>query len=88
MRRLNEESLEALIVGQMVDDGWAEGKPADYVASYSLDLGQFTEFIEATQPDLVEPLGLTSDTPTRHKFHAPWRCAYAAQRHRPPRSAC
>lgn len=70
MRRLNEESLEALIVGQMVDDGWAEGKPADYVASYSLDLGQFTEFIEATQPDLVEPLGLTSDTPTRHKFLA------------------
>jgi type I restriction enzyme R subunit len=70
MRRLNEASLEALIVDQMVDGGWAEGAPADYVASYALDLGQFTEFIEATQPDLVEPLGLTSDTPTRHKFLA------------------
>lgn len=68
MRRLNEESLEGLIVDQIVDGGWAEGAPADYVASYALDLGQFTEFVEATQPDLVESLGLTSDTPTRHKF--------------------
>lgn len=70
MRRLNEESLEALIVEQMVDGGWAEGAPADYVASHALDLGQFTEFISATQPDLVEPLGLASDTPTRHKLLA------------------
>ncbi len=70
MWRLNEESLEALIVDQMVDGGWAEGAPADYVASYALDLGQFNEFIEATQPDLVEPLGSTSDTPARHKFLA------------------
>lgn len=70
MWRLNEESLEALIVDQMVDGGWAEGAPADYVASYALDLGQFNEFIEATQPDLVEPLGITSDTPARHKFLA------------------
>jgi type I restriction enzyme R subunit len=70
MRRLNEESLEGLIVDQMVDGGWAEGTPADYVASYALDLDQFTKFIEATQTDLVEPLGLTADTPTRHKFLA------------------
>ncbi|MCG7425859.1 type I restriction endonuclease subunit R [Kocuria rhizophila] len=62
--------MEALIVDQMVDGGWAEGAPADYVASYALDLGQFNEFIEATQPDLVEPLGITSDTPARHKFLA------------------
>nr|WP_312965296.1 type I restriction endonuclease [Kocuria rhizophila] len=62
--------MEALIVDQMVDGGWAEGAPADYVASYALDLGQFNEFIEATQPDLVEPLGSTSDTPARHKFLA------------------
>ncbi|MFP3472772.1 hypothetical protein R0J90_22215, partial [Micrococcus sp. SIMBA_144] len=46
------------------------GAPADYVASHALDLGQFTEFISATQPDLVEPLGLASDTPTRHKVLA------------------
>ena len=70
MRRLNEESLEALIVDQMVDGGWAAGVPADYIASYALDLGQFTKFIKSTRPDLVEPLGLTSETPTRHKFLA------------------
>lgn len=70
MQRLNEDSLETLIVTQMSEGGWIEGMSADYVASYALDLGQFTEFIKATQPDLVEPLGLTSDTPTRHKFLA------------------
>lgn len=70
MRRLNEVSLEALIVDQMVDGGWAEGASVDFDASYALDLCQFTEFIKTTQSDLVEPLGLTSDTPTRHKFLA------------------
>ena len=70
MRRLDEESLESLIVGQMVLGGWTEGASTDYVAPYALDLGQLAKFIEATQPDLVEPLGLTADTPTRHKFLA------------------
>lgn len=70
MRRLNEESLEALIVTQMSQTGWSEGAPADYIASYALDLGHFAAFIESTQPDLVEPLGLAKDTPARHKFLA------------------
>ncbi len=68
MQRLNEESLEALIVDQMVDEGWVEGAPADYVASYAIDLGDFAAFIGATQPRLVAPLGLAADSPTRHKF--------------------
>ncbi|WP_343318267.1 type I restriction endonuclease [Arthrobacter sp. TMP15] len=70
MQRLNEESLEKLIVTQMSEGGWTEGAPGDYVASYALDLGHFAAFIESTQPDLVEPLGLTTETPTRHKFLA------------------
>lgn len=70
MQRLNEESLETLIVAQMGDGGWKEGASGDYVASYALDRGHFVAFIERTQPDLVEPLGLTSETPTRHKFFA------------------
>lgn len=70
MQRLNEESLETLIVDQMVEGGWTEGAPGDYVASYALDLGQFAAFIESTQPALVEPLGLATETPTRHKFLA------------------
>lgn len=70
MKRLNEERLEALIVDQMSDGGWIEGAAEDYFASYAIDLGQFAAFIEATQPSLVEPLGLATDTPTRHKFLA------------------
>ncbi|MGF3054018.1 type I restriction endonuclease subunit R [Microbacterium sp. YY-03] len=70
MQRLNEESLETLIVTQMSEGGWTVGAPGDYVASYAIDLANFAAFIESTQPDLVAPLGLASDTPTRHKFLA------------------
>ena len=70
MRRLNEESLESLIVTQMSEGGWTEGAAGNYVASYSLDLGDLAAFIESTQPALVEPLGLATESPTRHKFLA------------------
>ncbi|MEN2736918.1 DEAD/DEAH box helicase family protein [Microbacterium sp. X-17] len=70
MGKLNEESLEALIVKQMVVGGWHEGAPADFTASYAIDLGQLTTFVSATQPHLVEPLGLNVESPARHKFLA------------------
>lgn len=70
MQRLNEESLETLIVTQMSGGGWTEGTPSDYLASYAIDLVHFTMFIESTQPALVEQLGLATETPTRHKFLA------------------
>ena len=68
--RLNEESLESLIVEQMTDVGWIQGAPADYESSYGIDLPQFVAFIEATQPGLVEPFSLHHATPTRHEFLA------------------
>lgn len=70
MQHLNEESLEALVVKQMVEGGWTEGLPTGYVASYALDLGVFAGFLGATQPTLIEPLGLAGDSPVRHKFLA------------------
>ncbi|MGP5128254.1 type I restriction endonuclease subunit R [Brachybacterium tyrofermentans] len=70
MQRLNEESLESLIVTQMSEGGWTAGAPGDYVASYAIDLEHFAAFIDSTQPDLVDSLRLASDTPTRHKFLA------------------
>lgn len=70
MARLNEESFEQLIVTQMVDDGWQEGDPAHFIASYALDLGEFAAFIDTTQPQLSEPLGLDAESPKRHKFLA------------------
>ena len=46
--RLNEESLEALIVRQMVDGDWAQGATTDYEPAYAIDLPQLTAFIEST----------------------------------------
>jgi type I restriction enzyme R subunit len=66
--RLNEESLEALIVKQMVEGGWQEGASTDYEPAYALDLPQLVAFIEATQPDLVDALSLHAESPTRHAF--------------------
>jgi len=70
VRRLNEESLEALIVDQMVEGGWVEGVPEDFNASYAIDIGELAAFVEGTQPKLVESLGLAAPSPTRHKFLA------------------
>jgi type I restriction enzyme R subunit len=67
---LNEESLESLIVRQMVDGGWIQSGATDYETAYALDLPQLVTFIERTQPDLVEPLSLHAATPTRHEFLA------------------
>lgn len=36
MQRLNEASLEALIVDQMVADGWVQGDAAAYDSSYAV----------------------------------------------------
>jgi type I restriction enzyme R subunit len=66
--RLNEESLETLIVRQMVDGGWVQGAATDYEPAYAIDLPQLTAFLEATQPDLVEALSLPEATSTRHEF--------------------
>ncbi len=66
--RLNEESLETLVVRQLVDAGWIQGAATDYEPAYALDLPQLTAFIETTRPDLVEPLSLHAATPTRHEF--------------------
>jgi type I restriction enzyme, R subunit len=47
---------------------WLIGDPHDYDRAWTLDLVQFTEFVRATQPDLVGKLDLEDDSPTRQKF--------------------
>ncbi|GAA2125058.1 type I restriction endonuclease subunit R [Nocardioides bigeumensis] len=66
--RLNEESLETLVVRQMVENGWEERAVTDFEPAYAIDLPQLAAFIEATQPDLVDALSLKAATPTRHEF--------------------
>ena len=67
----SEKGLEALIVGHMTGGGgWIAGTSDDYDRGYAVDLAQLAAFIEATQPGLVEALGLGSDGPRRQKFLA------------------
>lgn len=65
---LDEESLEELIVDQMVEIGWVQGRPQDYEPSYAFDLAQLTTFIEATQPGLIEGLSLRQGGAARRDF--------------------
>lgn len=73
-RRLNEASLEELIVTEMTETQgsprWVEGTPKGFVAAYCLDLTIFREFIRATQPSMIDSLDLDGDSPTTHKFLA------------------
>ena len=68
--RLDEASLEALIVTQMVEGGWSEGRPPDFDPAYALDLEHLTTFVEATQPRVAKALSLGDQTPARHRFLA------------------
>ena len=50
--------------------GWILGDPRHYDRTYCVDLVQLRGFIQATQPELVEKLGLETDGPTRRQFLA------------------
>ena len=73
---LNEESLEALVVAQMVGDTagdavrWTEGAPGDYDRAHAVDLAQLTTFLQTTQPATAEALDLGHDSTTRRAFLA------------------
>ncbi len=67
----SEGGLEALIVAQMVERGWQQGQPGDYLREYALDLTQLRTFLAATQPDVLPLLDLDDATsPTRRSFLA------------------
>ena len=72
---LNEESLEALIVAQMVGaEGeaprWVQGAPKEYDRAYAVDLAQLADFLRETQPETAEALDLDQDSTTRRAFLA------------------
>jgi type I restriction enzyme, R subunit len=50
--------------------GWLLGHWQDYDREHCLDLVQLSAFLEATQPEAAEALGLERDGPTRRKFLA------------------
>ncbi|QDU09644.1 type I restriction endonuclease subunit R [Gimesia aquarii] len=66
----SEHGLESLIVKSLTSAGWAAGLPSDFDRAYAVDLKQLQQFIEATQPLLIEAFDLETDGPTRRKFQA------------------
>ncbi len=50
--------------------GYVEGDPRDYDRDYAVDLAKLLEFLQKTQPTVVEQFGLTEDGPARQKFLA------------------
>jgi len=67
----SENGLETLIVTSLIDNaGYKLGKPEDYDRDHAVDLAKLLEFLQATQPEVVEQLGLVDDGPKRQQFLA------------------
>ncbi len=50
--------------------GYVQGDPQDYEREYAVDTAKLLHFLQATQPQVVEQLGLAQDGPRRNKFLA------------------
>jgi type I restriction enzyme, R subunit len=67
----SEKGLESLIVKATTSGaGWMQGKGEDYDREYGVDLVQLQAFLHETQPEQLEALELSQDSPTRRKFLA------------------
>ncbi|MFQ5851656.1 MAG: type I restriction endonuclease subunit R [Candidatus Binatia bacterium] len=50
--------------------GYVQGDPKDYDRDHAVDLAKLLGFLQTTQPDVFEKLGLANDGPPRLKFLA------------------
>jgi type I restriction enzyme, R subunit len=66
----SEKGLEALIVSDLLEEGWIAGDPKDYDREYAVDLKQLEAFLAATQPQVAEAADLANAGPVRQKFLA------------------
>lgn len=48
--------------------GYVEGDPKDYDRDHAIDVAKLLEFLQLTQPQIVEQLGLNEDGPRRRQF--------------------
>jgi type I restriction enzyme R subunit len=65
----SEKGLESLIVSSLIEDaGYVAGDPKDYDREHSVDVAKLITFLKATQPEVVERLGIGEDGPNRQKF--------------------
>ena len=65
----SEKGLESAIVTSFVEQaGYVKGDPQDYDREHAVDLAKLLQFLVATQPDVVEYLGIDQDGPKRTQF--------------------
>ncbi|KIX11664.1 type I restriction endonuclease subunit R [Dethiosulfatarculus sandiegensis] len=65
----SEKGLETLIVASLVNEaGYVQGNPQDYDREHAVDLAKLLEFLEITQPETLEQLGIGREGPKRTKF--------------------
>ena len=65
----SEHGLESLIVNSLIEEAnYVQGDPHDYDREHAVDVKQLFAFLEATQPDVVEQLGIGSEGTSRDKF--------------------
>ncbi len=66
---VSEKGLEALIVASLIHGaGYIAGDPKDYDREHAVDAAKLMAFLNATQPETVERLGIGDDGPNREKF--------------------
>ncbi len=64
-----EKGLEALIVRSLIDEaGYLPGDPGDYDREHGVDLSHLIAFLQATQPETLERLGIEEAGPRRTQF--------------------
>lgn len=64
----SEAGLESLITNSMVNEKYVLGDPHDFDREHCVDLKQLLRFLEATQPKVLERLGIAEDGPSRTQF--------------------
>src|ERR1700691_356433 len=67
-----EKGLESLIVNSLCsgESGYVHGDPKDYDRDHAVDLAKLISFLIATQPKIVEKLGVAEEGPKRAAFLA------------------
>ena len=69
MSDTSEKGLEALIVGSLVDEsGYRQTEPGDFDRDHAVDPTVLLEFLCATQPKIVDALGIGEEGPKRLQF--------------------
>ena len=65
----SEKGLESLIARSLTDEaGYTLGEPKDFDGDHAVDLVKLLAFLDATQPEAVEGLGIGIEGPQRVQF--------------------